>query len=112
MSISDIARRLDDRFRLLAVGVDDTIATPPCRAALDWSFELLNDDERLLLSRLSVFVGGFSLEAAEQVCSDEIISRLAVLDVLEALVDKSLIQITEQRLSRRFVLLEKFARRG
>jgi predicted ATPase/class 3 adenylate cyclase len=106
MSISDIATRLDDRFRLLAGRGRRHDRHATMRAALDWSFELLSGDERILLTRLSVFIGGFALEAAEQVCSDEILSTVAVLDLLEALVDKSLIQIIDQRSSRRFGLLE------
>src|SRR5579871_3919778 len=63
MSLADVATRLDDRFRLLAGRGRRHDRHATMRAALDWSFELLRDDERLVLSRLSVFVGGFALEA-------------------------------------------------
>ncbi len=68
LSVEQIASRLDDRFRLLAGG---RIALPrhqTLRAAMDWSYQLLSEAERALLRRVSVFAGGFSLEAAEGVC--------------------------------------------
>jgi predicted ATPase len=61
------------------------------RASVDWSYQLLSDDERLLLQRVSVFAGGFTLGAAEAVTGGEPLKELAVLDLLQGLVDKSLL---------------------
>jgi predicted ATPase/DNA-binding CsgD family transcriptional regulator len=91
LSVEQIASRLGDRFRLLASG--DRTAPPrqqTLRAAVDWSYELLSGPEQILLRRLSVFAG-WSLEMAEQVCADEQIPAAAVLDLMAALIDKSLV---------------------
>jgi predicted ATPase/DNA-binding CsgD family transcriptional regulator/tetratricopeptide (TPR) repeat protein len=91
LSVEQIQGRLDDRFRLLADG--DRSAAPRQRtlsAAIEWSHELLSPPERTLFRRLSVFTG-WSLEMAEQVCSDEQLPARDVLCLTAALVDKSLI---------------------
>ncbi|HXZ63713.1 MAG TPA: LuxR C-terminal-related transcriptional regulator [Streptosporangiaceae bacterium] len=96
LSVEQIAARLDDRFRLLASG--DRTAPPrqqTLQAAVDWSFELLTPDEQTLLRRLSVFAG-WSLEMAEQVCADERIPVARVLDLLAALIDKSLVALEDE----------------
>jgi predicted ATPase len=80
---------LDDCFRLLAGGGRSPAAT--MRAALDWSYDLLSEPERVLLRRLAVFAGGWTLEAAEQVCSDAVVEQAEVLDLLNQLVKKSLV---------------------
>jgi predicted ATPase/DNA-binding CsgD family transcriptional regulator len=93
LSIEQIAGRLDDRFRLLASG--DRTAPPrqqTLRAAVDWSYELLTEPEQILLRRLSVFAG-WNLEMAEQVCADGAIPAGQVLDLLAALIDKSLVTL-------------------
>ncbi len=102
-----LAERLDDRFRLLRVGS----RTAPTRqqtleAALDWSHELLADVERVLLRRLAVFSGGFTLEAAEEVCAGEGLEPAQVADVLARLVEKSLVTTEERQAARRYRLLE------
>jgi len=87
-----IAARLDDRFRLLANG--DRAALPrqqTLRALIDWSYDLLSESERTLFRRLSVFRGGFTLEAGETVTSDDAFDRGDVLDLLAHLVEKSLV---------------------
>jgi predicted ATPase/DNA-binding SARP family transcriptional activator len=92
LSVEQIAARLDDPLRLLTGG--NRTATPrqrTLRGALDWSYELLVGFERVLFRRLSVFAGGFSLEAAETVSSGEGIEEEDVLDLLSRLVDKSLV---------------------
>ena len=96
LSVEQIAARLDDRFRLLTAG---SRTAPPqqqtLRASMDWSHDLLSEAERALFARLSVFAGGFSLEAAEQVCAgapgDPVLDAADVLDLLSQLVDKSLV---------------------
>ncbi|MHB9862320.1 AfsR/SARP family transcriptional regulator [Streptomyces sp. YIM S03343] len=81
-----IADRLDDRFRLLTSGSRTVLPRQQTlRAVVDWSWELLDEDERDVLRRLSVFAGGCDLAAAEAVCGP------AALEVLGSLVDKSLV---------------------
>ena len=92
LSAEQIASRLDDRFRLLTGG--SRTALPRQRtlqATIDWSYKLLAEEERALLRRLSVFVGGWTLEAAEQVCAGEDLGSHQVLELLLLLIDKSLI---------------------
>ncbi|GAB1510654.1 BTAD domain-containing putative transcriptional regulator [Actinophytocola sp. KF-1] len=98
MSLDQLATRLDDRFRLLTGG--SRMALPrhqTLRAVVDWSWDLLDDDERTLLRRLSVFAGGATLEAAEQVCAGPDLPADRVLDLLTALVDKSLVLLAGDR---------------
>jgi predicted ATPase/DNA-binding CsgD family transcriptional regulator len=93
LSIEQIAVRLGDRFQLLATG--DRTAPPrqqTLRAAVDWSYGLLTGPEQVLLRRLSVFAG-WNLEMAEHVCADEAIPVGQVLDLLAALIDKSLVTL-------------------
>jgi predicted ATPase/DNA-binding NarL/FixJ family response regulator len=96
LSVEQIADRIDDRFRLLASG-DRTapLRQQTLQAAVDWSYDLLTTDEQALLRRLSVFAG-WSLDVAEQVCSDERIPESRVLDVLAALIDKSLVALEDE----------------
>jgi predicted ATPase len=87
-----ISARLDDRFRLLSVGSRTAVPRQQTlRALVDWSYDLLSDQEKTLFRRLSVFAGGWSLEAAEAVCVADPIGPGEVLDRLSALVDKSLV---------------------
>jgi predicted ATPase/DNA-binding CsgD family transcriptional regulator len=91
LSVEQIRLRMADRFGLLTTG--DRTAPPrqrTLRAAIDWSHDLLTEQEQVLLRRLSVFAG-WSLEMAEQVCSDQRIPADGMLDLLAALVDKSLV---------------------
>jgi Predicted ATPase len=88
-----IAGRLEERFGLLTDGNRDL---PPhqqtLRALIDWSYDLLTPQERALLQRVSVFMGGWTLEAAEEVCSaDGALERWEMVDLLLALVEKSLV---------------------
>jgi predicted ATPase len=98
----DIAERLDQRFSLLSGGRRRGLARhETLRAAVDWSYDLLDDDERAVLERVAVFAGGFTLDAAEAVLGDG-----SVLDVLSRLVDKSLVNADDQYESTRYSLLE------
>src|SRR5262249_53046693 len=128
-----IAARLDDRFRLLTGG--SRVALPrhqTLRALIDWSYELLPEAERTLFRRLSVFAGGWTLEAAEAVCGDfgfwildfglpatskaqknrvsltlsDPIQNPNVLDLLTALEEKSLVQVELREGAIRYRLLE------
>ncbi len=97
LSVENIAEHLDDRFRLLTGGSRTALEhQQTLRATLDWSYNLLSDAEKLLLGRLSVFVGGWTLEAAEQVCGDEG-SEFDVLDLLTHLTEKSLVALAGSR---------------
>ena len=84
--------RLDERFNLLTAGSRVVLRRhQTLRATLEWSHSLLTADERTVFRRLAVFAGGFTLEAAQHVASDERIDRWIALDHLGALVDKSLV---------------------
>jgi predicted ATPase/DNA-binding SARP family transcriptional activator len=91
LSVDEIAARLDDRFSLLTAGSRTAIPRhQTLRATIDWSYDLLTEPERILLRRLSIFAGGFTLEATEAVCSQGM-KRSHILDLLGRLVDKSLV---------------------
>src|SRR5687768_2115418 len=95
LSVARIAERLDDRFRLLGSG--DATAMPhqqTLRASIEWSYELLSSAERAVLRRLSVFSGGWTLEAAEAVCGGgDVQSTYSVMELLANLVEKSLVSL-------------------
>jgi predicted ATPase/DNA-binding SARP family transcriptional activator/DNA-binding CsgD family transcriptional regulator len=95
LSAQQLSKRLDDYLMLLSRG---SRTTDPrhrsMRATLEWSHELLSELEQVLFRRLSVFAGGWTLEAAEEVCSGEEIEEGEVLDVLSELVERSLV-VTE-----------------
>ncbi|QUQ68664.1 SARP family transcriptional regulator [Kutzneria sp. CA-103260] len=92
MSLDQLATRLDDRFRLLTGGSRTALPRHrTLRAVIDWSWDLLSEEERVVLRRLSVFAGGASLEAAERICSED------ALDLLTALTEKSLVVTTGDR---------------
>ncbi len=90
---AEIARRLDDRFNFLTTG--SRTAMPrhqTLRALIDWSFDHLSGKERILLRRLAVFAGGWTLEAVEEVCGNNGIEPWEVLDLHSQLVEKSLVE--------------------
>jgi predicted ATPase/DNA-binding SARP family transcriptional activator/transcriptional regulator with XRE-family HTH domain len=107
LALEQIASRLDDRFALLTSG--SRTALPRHRtlqATIDWSYDLLSSPEQVLFHRLSVFVGGFTLEAAEAVCGGEGIEESAILELLSYLVDKSLVTVEDRGKYARYRLLE------
>jgi predicted ATPase/class 3 adenylate cyclase len=107
MSPGEIATRLDQRFRLLTGSARGaTSRHQTLRNAIDWSYDLLDEDEREILGRLSVCVGGFDLTAAERVGAGRGIDALDVDDLLGRLVDKSLVLATERSGSMRYRMLE------
>jgi predicted ATPase/DNA-binding CsgD family transcriptional regulator len=107
LSVSEISSRLDQRFRLLTGGSRTALPRhQTLRALIDWSYDLLHPEEQLLLGRLSVFAGGWTLEAAEAVTSPGGTGDWQVLDQLTALVGKSLVQADEVQGSTRYRLLE------
>jgi predicted ATPase/DNA-binding SARP family transcriptional activator len=96
LSTADLAARLDDRFRLLTAG--NRTALPrhqTLRAVLDWSYGLLSADEQALLRILSVFAGGWTLDAVEAVCSGSPLQAASVSDLLARLASKSLVQVED-----------------
>lgn len=96
MSVDQISKRLDDRFRLLTGGARTALPRQQTlRALIDWSYDILSQNERLLLRRLSIFAGGWTLEAAETVCAGEGIESYEVLELLSQLVNKSLAIVIE-----------------
>ncbi len=98
MSIDRLADGLDDRFRLLTGGARTAMARQrTLLASVQWSVDLLDDEERTLFRRLGVFAAPFTLEAAEAVAADDGLDRYGVLDVLGRLVDKSLVLHTGDR---------------
>lgn len=107
MTLDQLRTRLDDRFALLSKG--SRSAQPrqkTLRALIDWSHDLLTPQQRTLLRRLSVFAGGWILEAAEEVCVDDALPARDVLDLLGELTDKSLVTRAEERGEVRYRLLE------
>jgi predicted ATPase len=106
LSVEQVASRLGDRFRLLTGGSRTALRRQQTlQAAIDWSHDLLSAPERTLFRRLAVFAGGFSLEAAEGMCSEGL-PQQDVLDLLTGLVDKSLVLADEQGVDARYRLLE------
>ena len=105
-----IAARLDDRFRLLTGGSRTALPRQQTlRAMIDWSYSLLTEQEKTLFRRLAVFVGGWTLEAAESVCADveqDGILPHDILDLLMRLVDKSLVTTEEVMGETRYHRLE------
>jgi predicted ATPase/DNA-binding CsgD family transcriptional regulator len=92
LSVGQILERLEDSLRVLAgMGRTTPERQRTLRGALDWSHELLGEPERVLFGRLSVFAGGWTLEAAEEVGAGDGIDEEEVLDVLSGLVDKSMV---------------------
>jgi predicted ATPase/DNA-binding NarL/FixJ family response regulator len=107
LSVEQISSRLDESFGLLTAGSRRQIPRHrTLRATMDWSYELLSGEEQILFRRLSVFAGGWTLEAAEEVCAGEGVEQSEVLDLLASLVDKSLVLVSEQDGEARYRLLE------
>ena len=106
LSAEEIARGLDDHLQLLRGGHRSDPRHQTIRASLDWSHELLTDQERQLFARLSVFSGGFDLEAATAVCTGGAIVPGQALDVIEGLVDKSLLAVERRAGATRFRMLD------
>jgi predicted ATPase/class 3 adenylate cyclase len=106
MSTPELRDRLDDRFRLLAGSRRGLERHQTLRHAVQWSYDLLDDDERVLLARCSVFVGGFDLPAAVAVAGGDALDEYAVLDLLDALVRKSLLGADRSSGHTRYSMLE------
>ncbi|PJE13765.1 MAG: LuxR family transcriptional regulator [Mycobacterium sp.] len=107
LSLTEIVDGLHDRFRLLTGGSRTAVRRQQTlRASVDWSHALLTETERVLFRRLAVFLGGFDLDAARAVASDDDIERHQVMDQLTLLVEKSLVVAEDSRGRTRYRLLE------
>ncbi len=107
MPIEQISARLNNRFQLLIGGSRAALLRQQTlRALIDWSFDLLTGAEQELLCRLSVFSGGWTLEAAEAICGNDGLEERDILDLLTSHVDKSLVVYAEREGAARYRLLE------
>jgi predicted ATPase/DNA-binding SARP family transcriptional activator len=109
----DVLARLGDRFRLLTAGARTALPRhATLRAVVDWSYDLLFDEERRVFERMSAFAGPCPLEAAEQVCTGDPVGAENVADLLARLVDKSLVTATPTDRGIRFSVLQTLAQYG
>lgn len=107
LSVDMILDRLGDRFRLLTKGERAVLPRhQTLGAVIDWSYDLLTEEERALFRRLGVFAGGWTLEAAESMCCGEGIEEWEILELMTGLVDKSLVQIDQSQEDVRYRMLE------
>ena len=113
LSLDQLSARLDDRFRLLTGGTrTDLPRQRTLEAVVAWSYELLNEAERVLFSRLSVFPHHFTLEMAEAVAASGPVDALDIVDLLGRLVEKSLVTTVELGSTMRYRLLETLRQYG
>lgn len=97
LRVEQVANRLDDRFHLLTAGSRSALPhQQTLRGTIDWSYDLLMDKERNLFQKLSIFAGGWDLEAAEFVCEGNGVKAYDVMDLIDSLVSKSLILAERQ----------------
>ena len=107
LSVEEIDHKLDQRFRLLTGGSRTALPRQQTlRALIDWSYDLLHAPEKLLLQRLSVFAGGWTLAAGEQVGAGDGVDEAEVFDLLTSLSDKSLVVAEQMDEHSRYRLLE------
>jgi len=98
---------LSERFRVLTGGKRTALPRQQTmRAAIDWSYDLLDENEKLMFRRLAVFAGGCTLEAAREICGDEAIGQWEVFELLSSLVDRSLVVSEASGAEQRYRLLE------
>jgi len=111
LSVEQIYERLNDRFNLLTGGKRTALPRQQTlRALIDWSYELLSEKEKRLWRRFSVFTGGFDIEAAEEICSDENLKKGVILKLLSNLTEKSILIF--DGLSERYKMLETIKQYG
>jgi predicted ATPase len=107
LGLGELQRRLEQSFGLLTGGPRTALPRQQTlRALLEWSFALLSGRERSFLARLAVFAGGFDLDAAEAVCVGGEVEQVDVLDLLAALIDRSLVNVEEFGEGLRYRLLQ------
>jgi predicted ATPase len=107
LTVADINKRLNDRYKILTGG-DRTLQArqQTLRALVDWSYDLLEENEQVLLARLSVFAGGFDLPAIEAICGSEPLTPDDALDIVTSLVEKSLLRAEDGDDGARYRMLE------
>ncbi|MGE5248642.1 MAG: ATP-binding protein [Bacteroidota bacterium] len=107
LSPEHLAEHLKNRFELLTQGSRTALPRhQTLRATIDWSYDLLPEPERILFQRLYVFAGGFTLEAAEAICSEKPLAPGALLDSLTRLVDRSLVKVERESGHVRYRVME------
>ena len=107
LGVADINKRLKDRYKILTGG--DRVLRErqqTLRALVDWSYELLNENEQTMFQRLGVFAGGFDLAAAEEVGGADPLDSMDVLDLLQSMAEKSLVMLDETGENMRYRMLE------
>lgn len=109
LPLPELASRLDDRLRLLRGQRRDVVRHQTLEATVAWSHDLLTTSERLVFNRLSVFVGGFTLEAAEALCAGDDIDPRDIVNLVGSLVDKSMVTVSS---TGRYSLLETLRQFG
>lgn len=111
LTVERIYERLNDRFSLLTGGKRTALPRQQTlKALIDWSYDLLSEQEKVLWGRLSVFIDGWTLEAAEKICSGNKVKKEEILDLLSLLVEKSIIIFNEEQ--ERFRILESLKQYG
>ena len=107
LTVDQVAERIGDRFHLLTVGRPTAIPHhQTLRSALEWSHDLLDEDDRVLARRLAVFAGGWTLDSAEAVCADGKLDRGSIAPALARLVDASMVTFADVDGVRRFGMLD------
>ena len=107
LSVEGISDRLDESFRLLTGGSRTSLPRQQTlKAAMDWSYDLLSKEEGVLFKRLSAFAGGWTLSAAETICSGKGMEEYEIMDLTSRLVDKSLVTMDERDGEARYRFLE------
>ena len=111
LTVEKIYERLNSRFSLLTGGRRTALPRQQTlKALIDWSYDLLSEQEKILWSRLSVFNDGWTLESAEEICSDDKVNKEEILDLLSLLVEKSIIIFDEEK--ERYRILESICQYG
>jgi non-specific serine/threonine protein kinase len=113
LNVEEIHARLDDRFNLLTNGARTVLPRhQTLRATIDWSYNLLSENEKTLFRRLAVFIGGWSVEAAESICAGGEIKKTDITNLILGLVQKSLIYTEELSEGIRYRRLETIRKYG
>src|SRR4029077_15760722 len=102
LSIPTLAQRLNERFRVLVGNRNELPRHQTMRALIDWSYELLGEQEKTVLRRLSVFAGGYAPHDATAVCTGDSVEGNEIFDLVASLVDKSLVTVDTQSATERF----------
>jgi predicted ATPase/class 3 adenylate cyclase len=107
LSVEQLETKLNERFRILTGGSRTALPRQQTmRALVDWSYELLTDDEKTLFRRAAVFGGSWTLDAASAICADEQLEEWTILDLMQSLVDKSMVVAKLSGSEQRYRLLE------